>query len=350
MFDKLLVALEPWEHTGEVLLFGGLILFAARWLLARTASNGDARSPGGSVLFAALVGSVLVALILALPISDGLQGSLLSFLGLLITGAIALSSTTFVGNAMAGLMLRSVRNFRPGDFVRVGEHFGRVSEVGLLHTEIQTEDRDLTTLANLYLVQNPVTVVSASGTIISSTVSLGYDVDEADVEAALLDAANRSELADPFVQVRELGDFSITYRVCGFLADVKYLISNRTKLNRNVLAALHERDVEIVSPSFVNYRRLRDEAFIPNSVPRSERNSSSSEVRPEDLMFDKAEQAESRVVLETELADVRKAVSELADRLKKEEKHGADLEQQLESLRLKESLIETALEDPEGET
>ena len=68
-------------------------------------------------------------------------------------------------------------------------------------------------------------------------------------------------------------------------------------------------------------------------------------------MFDKAEQAESRVVLETELADVRKAVTDLAARLKKEEIHGAELEQQLESLRLKESLIETALEEePEGES
>ena len=46
----------------------------------------------------------------------------------------------FIGNVMAGLMLRAVRNFRTGDFVRVEKHFGRVTERGLLHTEIQTED------------------------------------------------------------------------------------------------------------------------------------------------------------------------------------------------------------------
>ena len=63
-----------------------------------------------------------------------------------------------------------MRNFRPGDFVRVGERLGRVTERGLFHTEIQTEDRDLTTLPNLYLVTNPVTVVRASGTIVSTTV------------------------------------------------------------------------------------------------------------------------------------------------------------------------------------
>ena len=42
------------------------------------------------------------------------------------TATVALSSTTFVANTMAGLMLRLVRNFRPGEFVRVGDHFGSV--------------------------------------------------------------------------------------------------------------------------------------------------------------------------------------------------------------------------------
>ena len=59
----------------------------------------------------------------------------------------------------AGFMLRSIRNFHPGDFIVVDGHRGRVSELGLLRTEIQTERRTLTTFPNLYLVSNPVTVV-----------------------------------------------------------------------------------------------------------------------------------------------------------------------------------------------
>ncbi len=77
---------------------------------------------------------------------------------------------------MAGLMLQAVRHIRPGVFLRVGDHFGRVSEQGILHTEIQAEERNLTTLPNLYLVSNPVTVVRSSGTIISASESLAYDI------------------------------------------------------------------------------------------------------------------------------------------------------------------------------
>ena len=52
------------------------------------------------------------------------------------------------------------------------DHFGRVSERGLFHTEIQTQDRDLTMLPNLYLVTHPVTAIRSSGTIVSSIVTV----------------------------------------------------------------------------------------------------------------------------------------------------------------------------------
>ena len=79
-----------------------------------------------TVFVAALIG--IVAVILTLPISATLRAQLIAFLGLVLSAAIALSSTTFIGNVMAGFMIRAVGHFRPGDFVLVGEHFGRVSE------------------------------------------------------------------------------------------------------------------------------------------------------------------------------------------------------------------------------
>ncbi|MGB8329288.1 MAG: hypothetical protein WCE62_04110 [Polyangiales bacterium] len=47
----------------------------------------------------------MAAAALQLPIGDAPRGQLLSLLGLLVTAAIALSSTTLLGNAMAGIML-----------------------------------------------------------------------------------------------------------------------------------------------------------------------------------------------------------------------------------------------------
>ena len=241
--------------------------------------------------FAGLILCFVVAIFLALPVSDSMKGQLFNLLGIALTATIALSSTTFVGNAMAGFMLRAIDAIRPGDFLKVGEHVGRVSEQGILHTEIQTEDRDLTTLPNLYLVTSAVTVVRSSGTIISATVSLGYDISRTKVETLLLEAGERAGLKEPFVQVLELGDFSVNYRIAGFLEEVKYLISFRSKLRGHMLDVLHENQVEIVSPNFMNQRVYPvDKSFIP----RPSKSKVEVETKaPEDLIFDKADEAQS---------------------------------------------------------
>lgn len=228
-----------------------------------------------------------VALILALPLDSTTTGQLLSLFGLVITAVIALSSTTFVSNAMAGLMLRSVGGFHPGDFIRVGEQFGRVTEKGLLHTEIQSEDRDLITLPNLFIMNHPVRVVRSSGTLISADVSLGYDVHRHRVRDLLKEAAVDAELSDPFVQITNLGDYSVSYRIYGFLEDVNNLVTKRTDLRGKMLDRLHGDGVEIVSPSFMNQRRLDSARVMVPVSPRAE--GADEDSHAEQLMFDKAE-------------------------------------------------------------
>ena len=231
-----------------------------------------------------------IALVLAMPLDSATTGQLLSLFGLVITAIIALSSTTFVSNAMAGLMLRAVGGFHPGDFIRVGENFGRVTQKGLLHTEIQSEDRDLITLPNLFVMNQPVRVVRTSGTLISAEVSLGYDVHRRRVRELLKQAAEQAELTEPFVQITALGDHCVTYRVYGFLADVSNLVTKRTELRGQMLDCLHESGVEIVSPAFMNQRPLD-----PTQTIRPPLESATVELAEDDhaesLMFDKAEVA-----------------------------------------------------------
>ena len=231
----------------------------------------------------------LLAIIVALPITDAIRGQLLSLIGILLSAAIALSSTTFIGKIMAGIMLKVVRNARPGDFITVADLTGRVTEMGLLHTEIQTEFRDLVTVPNLYIVTQPLKVVRASGTIIQAEVSLGYDVPHTRAVDILCDAAANAGLKDGFVQVRELGDFSVTYRVAGLLEDVTSLISARSILRSAMLDALHTAKIEIVSPNFMNTRSLEaDHRFIP---ARSGKRAKKARPKAEQLAFDKAEDA-----------------------------------------------------------
>jgi small-conductance mechanosensitive channel len=262
----------------------------------------------------------LIVVIIVLPISDSLRGQLLSLIGIIVSATIALSSTTFVGNAMAGIMLRSLRSFKIGDFVRVGEYFGRVSEMGLLHVEIQTEDRDLMTVPNLYIVNQPTKVIHASGTIISAQCSLGYDVPRTNIETVLLEAAKATDLEDPYILLIELGDFAVTYQVNGLLREVKQLISVRSSLRNNMLDALHKANIEIVSPSYMNTRAYPIEhSFIPPVIKEAKTTPAAKTAKPEDMVFDKAEEAESLENTRLEKDELLVLIKELEESLKKTE-------------------------------
>ncbi|MDH5425703.1 MAG: mechanosensitive ion channel family protein [Gammaproteobacteria bacterium] len=275
------------------LLASALFLWLMHWLLLgrRAALGAQARLPRQLIMFALTI-SALVLLIILFPMHDSTRGQVITLLGLVITGVIALSSTSFVANVMAGLMLHVVKSFNPGDFIRVGQQMGRVTERGLFHVEIQTEDRDLSTIPNLHLATNPVTVVHSTGTIISAELSLGYDISRKLIEDLLKQAALQTDLQDPFVLIISLGDYSVVYRISGFLAEVKNLITARSNLKKNVLDALHENNVEIVSPAFMNQRQLpAEQKIIPDSEVAAKRKKLKKEILPEELIFDKAEVA-----------------------------------------------------------
>lgn len=302
----------------ETIVIVVVILWVADWLLIRRDSlTKESRLPG-QVIMLLLSVIALIAVVLALPVSESTRGDLLGLLGLVLTGVIALSSTTFVSNAMAGLMLRSVKSFRHGDFIRTTQHFGRVTERGLFHTEIQSEDRDLITLPNLFLASNPVTVIRSSGTIISCELSLGYDVPHHQLSPLLKKGAEAAGLQDPFVQVLTLGDFSINYRISGYYSEVKHLLTMRSRLREEILDKLHDAGVEIVSPAFMNQRQFNSgEKFIATSKLRDPLES--SDVAHESKIFDKADRAEKIRILKDELNDLIEQIKTLKEQLEEQE-------------------------------
>ncbi len=257
---------------------------------------------------------LVITFVLVLPIKDSMQSQIIGLIGILLSASIALSSTTFLGNLMAGIWLRSVKNFRVGDFVEIKDNFGRVSARGLLHIEIQNRERDLITLPNMFLVANPVTVMHNDGTIISIEVSLGYDVDHSVIEPILCEAAAKAGLENPYVYIESLGDFSIVYKIHGLAKELNTMLSARSRLNSCVLDALHEANVEIVSPSFMNQRQVSEQVFIP-----TERISKRySKTKPEDVIFDKAQKAEKLDDLRKTHRDLLAEIEEMKLAIKEE--------------------------------
>jgi small-conductance mechanosensitive channel len=144
-------------------------------------------------------------------------------------------------------------------------------------------------------------------------VSLGYEVDRVVVEKHRIVAAQNAGLGDPFVEVVELGDFSISYRAAGFLTEIKHIITTRSNLRKSVLDSLHAAEIEIVSPTFMNQRQLSGaERFVPAAMRRTPK---PVEQTPEARIFDKADAAEAKEKMHEELTKQQAVVAELEAQL-----------------------------------
>lgn len=289
-----------------------------------------------SMLVLTLIGLVVIAM--SLPVSESTRNQVIALIGVLASGVIAFSSTTMVGNLMAGLVLRVNKPFKVGDFIRVEQFSGRVAEMGLLDTEIQTDTRELVALSNTFMVNTPITVTRGSGAVISVDLSLGYELHHSFVEKHLLTAAGNAGLDEAFVQVTSLGDFSVSYRVAGLLTDVKSMLSARSRLHKAVLDSLHHAGIEIVSPSFMNQRvQPVGSTMIPQMSTPDKGAVDDQESSPEAIVYDKAEQAaeqeKSKAQLQEQIAecDAQLAMAEGENKRRLKEKKMA-LERQLEGV------------------
>jgi len=283
--------------------------------LTQRASNIDAPSLVLQLIFWGAGLAVVVALVVALPLEAGVRGQILSLIGVVLTAIIALSSTTFVSNAMAGIMLQATRPFKPGDFILVNGVFGRVTRRSLVSTRIQTETRDFTNLPNLLLVTQPVTVQHREGTIIQADVSLGYDVHHSLAKRELLKAAENAGLADPYVLVAELLDHAVVYRAAGFLEDVVNPLTARSQLRQKMLDALHGAGIEIASPNIVAQRQQSgDTQTLPEEVVS--RPTRSPAQKPDTKIFDSAHAAANTEALREQIRELKTEIDAQQEQIK----------------------------------
>lgn len=297
-----------------VLLVLVLVLIFNSWLFKRiksTTSNGNI-TRGAISFFLVLTGVVVI--ILVSPIDKALKGQILGFLGIIISAGIALSSTTVLGNLIAGIMNNSMNRFRNGDLIKIGDFHGRVIKRSAFHTEIQLEDSNFITIPNLFIANNPVKLIRKTNSVISASVSLGYDISRDKIEKALKDAAISTGLSDPYVYITNLGDFSVTYKIHGFLDDSSKYFSTSSLLNARVMDKLHDEKIEIVSPAFMNQRRVDDKEFVPKHV--IEKPGFTDEKSPEDLVFDEAIKSEKIEIKKDYLKEIDKKQVALKDKLK----------------------------------
>ena len=203
----------------------------------------------------------LFAIVMAYPYLPGSGTEAFKGLSVLVGLMISLGASSVIGQAASGLILTYSRTLRVGEFVRIGDNEGTVTEVGVFNTTIRTGLGEVLTLPNSMITgsvtRNYSRIVQGQGYVVDTVVTIGYDTPWRQVEAMLIEAARRTdgilEAPPPQVFQTALSDFYPEYRLVAqaIPSEPRPRALLLSVLHANIQDVFNEFGVQIMSPHYL---------------------------------------------------------------------------------------------------
>jgi small conductance mechanosensitive channel len=160
---------------------------------------------------------IIVAILLCLDIFGVRTTSFAAIIGAVVL-AIGLGFQGSLAHFASGLMLLIFRPFKVGDLVSVAGQFGKINEIDLFFTELDTPDGKRVIIPNGQIFGNVIeNITHHPRRRVDTPVAVHYEADIDQTRAALERALAMIEpkLADPAPEVilQELGDSSVNWQL-----------------------------------------------------------------------------------------------------------------------------------------
>jgi len=185
-------------------------------------------------------------------------------LGLNLSAVFAASAVLLVGigfglqniaqNFISGLIILIEQPIRQGDFIKAGDTYGTVDDIGLRATRVITRDQVTVIIPNSQLITAPVVNHSAPTSQLRIRVQLGvaYGSETSKVSQALLRVARENPriLSDPHPEVRfdNFGASTLEFSLLAWIANARDDLRITSDLRFAIEAAFREAGIEIPFP------------------------------------------------------------------------------------------------------
>jgi len=279
------LATSFWQNTLHALPNLGIVFMI--WILARFATTANrrffksvARGTYQSRLFDASTAPVtqrliflliwVVAVIVAFPYIPGSHSPAFRGISVLAGLMLSLGSTNLIAQMVNGLIVIYNRICRVGDYVRVNEHEGTLTYIGISTSRLRTYFNEEVYIPNSHLTSsaliNYTQTENPDGVVAPVKVSIGYSTPWRQVHAMLLEAAQMTDGVrhdpEPTVLQLELADYYVIYQLNAVVEDAVTRRAIISRLNANVQDVFNSYGVQIMSPHY------RNDPAEPVVVPR----------------------------------------------------------------------------------
>lgn len=127
--------------TTALMLVALWLAAAASTFLDRSVRSVQGLTPSIQVLIGKLIHLTLIALAVVIVLSSvGIDLSALAWFSGAVGVGLGFGLQKIVSNLVSGIILLADKSIKPGDVISVGEHFGRVVNMGARYTSVDTRD------------------------------------------------------------------------------------------------------------------------------------------------------------------------------------------------------------------
>ncbi len=252
--------LEGAVTAGAVLIFTLWISAAIESRLLRKAT-GSALSLRKAISNATRALLMFLGLLLALS-AVGIDLTALSVLGGAVGVGIGFGLQKLAANYVSGFVILAERSMRIGDFVKMDNFEGRITDINARYTVISAPNGRESIVPNELLLTQRVENLSLNSAKISQTteVSVGYDSDVDLVMRLLTDAALQEERVlrepAPAATLTAFGADGLVFNLGYWIVDPENGQGNlRSNINLRILKALREHHIDVPYPQRVVHTR-----------------------------------------------------------------------------------------------
>ena len=203
---------------------------------------------------------IALTAVIAYPYVPGSSSEAFKGVSLFRGVIFSLGSSSLTGNVIAGYSMTYRRAFKIGDRVKIGQNTGDVEQMRLLVTHLRTIKNEELIVPNSTILSTEVVNYSSMardrGLILHTTVGIGYETPWRQVEAMLIEAAERTPGTrrdpPPFILQTRLADFCVNYEINVYCDTPNVMELVYTDLHRNILDVFNEYGVQIMTPAYMS--------------------------------------------------------------------------------------------------
>jgi small-conductance mechanosensitive channel len=207
------------------------------------------------------------------PYLPGSQTDAFKGVSVLVGLMVTLGSSGLMTQIMSSFMITYSRAVRVGDFVKIGDVEGTVTQLGMLSIKIKTVWNEDVTIPNAVVISQTTTdfsrLAEVPGVFTPAVITIGYDAPWRQVDALLQMAAARTPGVRPdprpFVLQTALEDFFVRYTIFVSLERQDSRPFTMAALHANIQDVFNQYEVQIMSPHYVA------DPAMPKLVPNTRR-------------------------------------------------------------------------------